>query len=46
MRDKARFNEVTVQLEPDDVLVYYTDGINEAHSLEGEEILALTAWKP
>lgn len=37
VRDKARFNEVTVQLEPDDVLVYYTDGINEAHSLEGEE---------
>lgn len=37
VREKARFNEVTIQLAPDDVLVYYTDGINEAHSPEGEE---------
>ena len=37
VREKARFNEVTVQLAPDDVLVYYTDGINEAHAPDGEE---------
>ncbi|PKL76561.1 MAG: hypothetical protein CVV27_09655, partial [Candidatus Melainabacteria bacterium HGW-Melainabacteria-1] len=37
VRDKARFTEVTIELHPDDVLVYYTDGIIEAHSPEGEE---------
>lgn len=37
VREKAKFNEVTIQLAPEDVLVYYTDGINESHSPEGEE---------
>ncbi|HEY9843594.1 MAG TPA: SpoIIE family protein phosphatase, partial [Candidatus Obscuribacterales bacterium] len=37
VREKVRFNEVTLELNPDDILVYYTDGINEAHSPEGEE---------
>ena len=37
VRDKARFNEVTLKLEPGDVLVYYTDGIIEAHTPDGEE---------
>ncbi|PIQ29109.1 hypothetical protein COW36_18050 [bacterium (Candidatus Blackallbacteria) CG17_big_fil_post_rev_8_21_14_2_50_48_46] len=37
VRDKVRFNEVTVQLAPHDILVYYTDGIIEAHTPEGEE---------
>lgn len=37
VREKARFNEVTLALKPGDVLVYYTDGIVEAHTPEGEE---------
>ncbi len=37
VREKSRFNEVTVPLDPGDVLVYYTDGIVEAHTPEGEE---------
>lgn len=37
VREKARFNEVTVPLQAQDVLVYYTDGIIEAHTPEGEE---------
>lgn len=37
VREKVRFNEVTVQLAPHDVLVYYTDGIIEAHNPAGEE---------
>lgn len=37
VREKSRFNEVTLELSPGDVLVYYTDGIIEAHTPEGEE---------
>ncbi len=37
VREKARFNEVTISLKPDDVLVYYTDGIIESHAPDGEE---------
>jgi len=37
VREKARFNEVTVALYPNDILVYYTDGIIEAHTPSGEE---------
>jgi serine phosphatase RsbU (regulator of sigma subunit)/serine/threonine protein kinase len=37
VREKVKFNEVTVQLAPHDILVYYTDGIVEAHTPDGEE---------
>ena len=37
VREKVKFNEVTVQLAPHDILVYYTDGIIEAHNPDGEE---------
>lgn len=37
VREKVKFNEITVQLAPHDILVYYTDGIIEAHNPEGEE---------
>ena len=37
VREQVRFNELTVQLEVNDVLVYYTDGIVEAHTPDGEE---------
>lgn len=37
VREKARFNEVTIQLAPHDLLVYYTDGLIEAHTPTGEE---------
>lgn len=37
VREKGRFNEVSIDLHTDDILVYYTDGIVEAHTPEGEE---------
>jgi len=37
VREKIRLNEVTLDLFPDDILVYYTDGIIESHNSEGEE---------
>lgn len=37
VREKVRFNEVTLQLAADDILLYYTDGIIEAHNPAGEE---------
>ncbi len=35
--DDARYEEETVQLEPDDTLLIYTDGITEAENESGEE---------
>jgi sigma-B regulation protein RsbU (phosphoserine phosphatase) len=35
--EEVSFDEATVQLEPGDVLVMYTDGITEAMTLEDEE---------
>ncbi len=37
VREQVKFNEVTVQLAPHDILVFYTDGIIEAHTPSGEE---------
>ena len=35
--EHARFDEETVQLEPDDVLVIFSDGITEAFNSDGED---------
>jgi sigma-B regulation protein RsbU (phosphoserine phosphatase) len=37
MFDKAEYQEVTIQLDPGDTLVFYTDGLSEARDLRGEE---------
>jgi sigma-B regulation protein RsbU (phosphoserine phosphatase) len=37
MFDKAEYKERELQVEPGDVLVFYTDGLLEARDLEGEE---------
>ena len=35
--EDVNFDEKTVQLEPDDVIVMYTDGVTEAMTLDNEE---------
>lgn len=37
VREKVKFKELTINLDPEDILVYYTDGIIEAKNTEGEE---------
>jgi sigma-B regulation protein RsbU (phosphoserine phosphatase) len=37
MFDKAEYQEMEIQLEPGDTLVFYTDGLSEARDLRGEE---------
>lgn len=37
VREKVKFKEITLELKPGDILVYYTDGIIEAPSPQGEE---------
>jgi len=34
--EDSRFDVDTVQLQPGDLLIYYTDGVTEAHNLKGE----------
>jgi sigma-B regulation protein RsbU (phosphoserine phosphatase) len=37
MFDKAEYQELELQLEPGDLVVFYTDGLSEARDLRGEE---------
>ena len=37
MFDKAEYQELELQLEPGDLVVFYTDGLTEARDLRGEE---------
>ena len=37
VREKVKFKEITINLDPEDILVFYTDGIIEAKNMEEEE---------